>query len=58
MNKQLQQQDLKQFMRILNLEITTLINVLNARGFYYQKYRKQFQQRRQSYLIDYLPKKF
>mgnify|MGYP003127616306 CR=1 FL=1 len=34
MNKQLQQQDLKQFIRILDLEITTLINVLNARGFY------------------------
>ena len=31
MNKQLQQQDLKQFMRILDLKMVTLINILNAK---------------------------
>ena len=52
MNKQLQQQNLKQLMRL------TLINILNAKGLYYRKYQLQYQQKRQSYPIDYLPMKF
>ena len=52
MNKQLQKQNLKQLMRL------TLINILNAKGLYYRKYQLQYQQKRQSYPIDYLPMKF
>ena len=48
----LQKQNLKQLMRL------TLINILNAKGLYYRKYQLQYQQKRQSYPIDYLPKKF
>tara|TARA_R100000234_G_scaffold103781_1_gene73364 strand:- start:294 stop:479 length:186 start_codon:yes stop_codon:yes gene_type:complete len=40
MNKQLQQQqNLKQFMRILDLEMVTLINILNAKGVIYTHYK-------------------
>jgi len=46
------QQNLKQLMRL------TLINILNAKGLYYRKYQLQYQQKRQSYPIDYLPMKF
>ena len=52
MNKQLQQQNLKLLMRL------TLINILNAKGLYYRKYQLQYQQKRQSNQIDYLPMKF
>jgi len=48
----LQKQNLKQLMRL------TLINILNAKGLYYRKYQLQYQQKRQSYPIDYLPMKF
>ena len=43
------QQNLKQLMRL------TLINILNAKGLYYRKYQLQYQQKHQSYPIDYLP---
>ena len=33
------QQDLKQFMRILDLEMVTLINILNAKGVIYTHYK-------------------
>ena len=46
------QQNLKQLMRL------TLINILNAKGLYYRKYQLQYQQKHQSYPIDYLPMKF
>jgi len=40
MNKQItQQQNLKQFMRILDLEMVTLINILNAKGVIYTHYK-------------------
>ena len=40
MNKQLKQkQNLKQFMRILDLEMITLINILNAKGVIYTHYK-------------------
>ena len=53
MNKQLQQkQNLKELMRL------TLINILNAKGLYYRKYQQQYQRKRQSNQIDYLPMKF
>ena len=32
-------QNLKQFMRILELEMVTLINILNARGVIYTHYK-------------------
>ena len=48
----LKQQNLKELMRL------TLINILNAKGLYYRKYQLQYQQKRQSYPIDYLPMKF
>jgi len=35
MNKQIQQQNLKQLMRL------TLINILNAKGVYYTYYKQQ-----------------
>ena len=46
-NKQIQQQNLKQFMRILDLEIITLINILNARGVIYTHYK--LKKERESY---------
>ena len=53
MNKQLtQKQNLKLLMRL------TLINILNAKGLYYQKYQQQYQRKRQSNQIGYLPMKF
>ena len=53
MNKQLtQKQNLEELMRL------TLINILNAKGLYYRKYQQQYQQKRQSNQIDYLPMKF
>ena len=61
MNKQLQKQNLKELSserRILQLMRLTLINILNAKGLYYRKYQLQYQQKRQSYPIDYLPMKF
>ena len=48
----LQQQNLKELMRL------TLINILNAKGLYYRRYQLQYQQKRQSNQIDYLPMKF
>ena len=50
MNKQLQQQDLKQFMRILDLEMVTLINILNAKGVIYTHYK--LKKERESYERD------
>ena len=50
MNKQLQQQDLKQFMRILDLEMITLINILNAKGVIYTHYK--LKKERESYERD------
>jgi hypothetical protein len=47
MNKQMQQQDLKQFMRILDLEMVTLINILNAKGVIYTHYK--LKKERESY---------
>jgi hypothetical protein len=47
MNKQLTQQNLKQFMRILDLEIVTLINILNAKGVIYTHYK--LKKERESY---------
>ena len=41
------QQDLKQFMRILDLEIVTLINILNAKGVIYTHYK--LKKERESY---------
>ena len=62
MNKQLQQQqnlkELSSERRILQLMRLTLINILNAKGLYYRKYQLQYQQKRQSNQIDYLPMKF
>ena len=61
MNKQLQKQNLKELSserRILQLMRLTLINILNAKGLYYRKYQLQYQQKRQSNQIDYLPMKF
>ena len=48
----LQKQNLKELMRL------TLINILNAKGLYYQKYQQQYQRKRQSNQIGYLPMKF
>ena len=39
MNKQ--KQNLKQFMRIFDLEMVTLINILNAKGVIYTYYKQQ-----------------
>ena len=50
MNKQSQQQDLKQFMRILDLEMVTLINILNAKGVIYTHYK--LKKERESYERD------
>jgi hypothetical protein len=50
MNKQLTQQNLKQFMRILDLEIVTLINILNAKGVIYTHYK--LKKERKSYERD------
>ena len=47
MNKQLKQQNLKQFMRILDLEMVTLINILNAKGVIYTHYK--LKKERESY---------
>ena len=47
MNKQITQQNLKQFMRILDLEIVTLINILNAKGVIYTHYK--LKKKRESY---------
>ena len=61
MNKQLTQQNLEELSserRILQLMRLTLINILNAKGLYYRKYQLQYQQKRQSNQIDYLPMKF
>ena len=61
MNKQIQKQNLKELSserRILQLMRLTLINILNAKGLYYRKYQLQYQQKRQSNQIDYLPMKF
>ena len=41
------QQDLKQFMRILDLEMVTLINILNAKGVIYTHYK--LKKERESY---------
>ena len=48
----LQKQNLEELMRL------TLINILNAKGLYYRKYQQQYQRKRQSNQIDYLPMKF
>ena len=48
MNKQLKQQNLKQFMRILDLEMVTLINILNAKGVIYTHYK--LKKERESYV--------
>ena len=45
MNKK--QQNLKQFMRILDLEMVTLINILNAKGVIYTHYK--LKKERESY---------
>ena len=42
------QQDLKQFMRILDLEMVTLINILNAKGVIYTHYK--LKKERESYV--------
>jgi len=34
-------QNLKQFMRILDLEMVTLINILNAKGVIYTHYKQK-----------------
>jgi len=47
MNSKLKQQNLKQFMRILNLEMVTLINILNAKGVIYTHYK--LKKERESY---------
>ena len=44
------QQDLKQFMRILDLEMVTLINILNAKGVIYTHYK--LKKERESYERD------
>lgn len=46
-NKQIQQKNLKQFMRILDLEMVTLINILNAKGVIYTHYK--LKKERESY---------
>ena len=51
-SKLTQKQNLEELMRL------TLINILNAKGLYYRKYQLQYQQKHQSYPIDYLPMKF
>jgi hypothetical protein len=51
-NKQItQQQNLRELARL------TLLNILSAKGLYYQKYQRLYQQKHQSDQIDYLPKK-
>ena len=50
MNKELKQQNLKQFMRILDLEMVTLINILNAKGVIYTHYK--LKKERESYERD------
>jgi len=50
MNSKLKQQNLKQFMRILNLEMVTLINILNAKGVIYTHYK--LKKERESYERD------
>ena len=52
MNKQLTQQNLRELAKL------TLLNILSAKGLYYQKYQRLYQQKHQSNQIDYLPKKF
>ena len=37
------------------LKKQTLINILSAKGLYYQKYQRLYQQKHQSYRYDYLP---
>ena len=46
MNKQ--KQNLKQFMRIFDLEMVTLINILNAKGVIYTHYK--LKKERESYV--------
>ena len=55
-NKQQNLKELSSERRILQLMRLTLINILNAKGLYYRKYQLQYQQKHQSYPIDYLPK--
>ena len=43
-------QNLKQFMRILELEMVTLINILNAKGVIYTHYK--LKKERESYERD------
>ena len=54
MNKK--QQNLKQFMRILDLEMVTLINILNAKGVIYTYYKQQ--QERELNVHRQIPNKF
>ena len=48
----LQQQNLRELAKL------TLLNILSAKGLYYQKYQKLYQQKHQSSYPGYLPKKF
>ena len=50
--KQLTQQNLRELAKL------TLLNILSAKGLYYQKYQRLYQQKHQSSYPGYLPKKF
>jgi len=52
MNKQITQQNLRELAKL------TLLNILSAKGLYYQKYQRLYQQKHQSSYPGYLPKKF
>ena len=52
LNKQIKKQNLRELAKL------TLLNILNAKGLYYQKYQRLYQQKHQSNYPGYLPKKF
>ena len=47
MNKQLTQQNLRELAKL------TLLNILSAKGLYYQKYQKLYQQKHQSNQVHF-----
>jgi hypothetical protein len=52
MNKQLEKQNLRELAKL------TLLNILQTKGLYYQKYQRLYQQKHQSSYHYFLPKKF
>jgi len=50
--KQITQQNLRELAKL------TLLNILQTKGLYYQKYQRLYQQKHQSSYHYFLPKKF